>query len=205
MLPGKGLWSPMIRIFSYAFLIILALGLGANWIIEKALNSYDIPLIKPVPEFSFVNHKGKSFSNDNFQNKITVLDFMFTSCTGPCPLMTLNMSKLYEAFSNEKEVQFVSITVDPITDDQKKLDEYSDLIGVQDDRWHFLWSDIDSIKSLKRDGFMLFADNLPQGHAIKFVLIDQNGIIRKYFDGTDDSSQEILKKDIVKLLKDFRS
>tara|TARA_B100000902_G_C27256357_1_gene888066 strand:+ start:323 stop:910 length:588 start_codon:yes stop_codon:yes gene_type:complete len=195
----------MIRIFSYAFVIILALGLGANWIIEKALNSHDIPLIKPVPEFSFVNHKGKSFSNDNFQNKITVLDFMFTSCTGPCPLMTLNMSKLYEAFSNEREVQFVSITVDPTTDDQKKLDEYSDLIGVQDDRWHFLWSDLDSIKSLKREGFMLFADNLPQGHAIKFVLIDQNGNIRKYFDGTDDSSQEILKKDIVQLLKDFRS
>ena len=195
----------MIRIFSYAFVIILALGLGANWIIEKALNSHDIPLIKPVPEFSFVNHKGKSFSNDNFQNKITVLDFMFTSCTGPCPLMTLNMSKLYEAFSNEREVQFVSITVDPTTDNQKKLDEYSDLIGVQDDRWHFLWSDLDSIKSLKREGFMLFADNLPQGHAIKFVLIDQNGNIRKYFDGTDDSSQEILKKDIVQLLKDFRS
>ena len=195
----------MIRIFSYAFVIILALGLGANWIIEKALNSHDIPLIKPVPEFSFVNHKGKSFSNDNFQNKITVLDFMFTSCTGPCPLMTLNMSKLYEAFSNEREVQFVSITVDPTTDDQKKLDEYSDLIGVYDDRWHFLWSDLDSIKGLKKDGFMLFADNLPQGHAIKFVLIDQNGNIRKYFDGTDDSSQEILKKDIVQLLKDFRS
>ena len=195
----------MIRIFSYALIIVLALGLGANWIIEKALNSHDIPLIKPVPEFSFVNHKGKSFSNDNFQNKITVLDFMFTSCTGPCPLMTLNMSKLYEAFSNEREVQFVSITVDPTTDDQKKLDEYSELIGVQDDRWHFLWSDLDSIKGLKRDGFMLFSDNLPQGHAIKFVLIDQNGNIRKYFDGTDDSSQEILKKDIVQLLKDFRS
>jgi len=195
----------MIRIFFYAFVIILALGLGANWIIEKALNSHEIPLIKPVPEFSFVNHKGKSFSNDNFQNKITVLDFMFTSCTGPCPLMTLNMSKLYEAFSNEREVQFVSITVDPTTDDQKKLDEYSDLIGVHDDRWHFLWSDLDSIKGLKRNGFMLFSDNLPQGHAIKFVLIDQNGNIRKYFDGTDDSSQEILKKDIVQLLKDFRS
>ena len=195
----------MIRIFSYGLVIILALGLGANWIIEKALNSHEIPLIKPVPEFSFVNHKGKSFSNDNFQNKITVLDFMFTSCTGPCPLMTLNMSKLYEAFSNEREVQFVSITVDPTNDDQKKLDEYSDLIGVHDDRWHFLWSDLDSIKGLKRDGFMLFADNLPQGHAIKFVLIDQNGNIRKYFDGTDDSSQEILKKDIVQLLKDFRS
>ena len=52
---------------------------------------------------------------------------------------------------------------------------------------------------------MLFADNLPQGHAIKFVLIDQRGNIRKYFDGTDYSSQEILKRDIVHLLRDLRS
>ena len=33
---------------------------------------------------------------------------------------------------------------------------------------------------------MLFADELPQGHAIKFILIDEKGNIRKYFDGTDD-------------------
>ena len=92
-----------------------------------------------------------------------------------------------------------------MTDDISKLREYSELIGVDDDRWHFLWSDISSIKNLKREGFMLFADNLPQGHAIKFVLIDQKGNIRKYFDGTDDSSQEILKKDIVHLLRELRS
>lgn len=195
----------MAKIFSYALLIMLIFGMGASWVINKALNSHDIPLIKAVPEFSFVNHMGKPFSNDNFQNKITILDFMFTSCTGPCPLMTLNMLGLYEVFSKEKEVQFVSITVDPMTDDISKLREYSELIGVDDDRWHFLWSDISSIKNLKRDGFMLFADNLPQGHAIKFVLIDQKGNIRKYFDGTDDSSQEILKKDIVHLLRELRS
>ena len=60
-------------------------------------------------------------------------------------------------------------------------------------------------KVLKQDGFMLFADALPQGHAIKFILIDDKGNIRKYFDGTDDASIAILKKDITQLVKQIRS
>ena len=52
---------------------------------------------------------------------------------------------------------------------------------------------------------MLFADNLPEGHAIKFVLIDHEGTIRKYYDGTDNSSQEILKRDIAQLVKGMRT
>ena len=195
----------MVRIFSYALAAIIFLGLGASWIIEKAQSSHTIPSLKSVPNFSMINQQGVPFSQKNFEGKITVLDFMFTSCTGPCPLMTMNMSKLHEVFSKEPEVQFVSITVDPDVDDQQKLKEYSNLVGGDDGRWHFLWSDINSIKTLKRDGFMLFADNLPEGHAIKFVLIDHKGAIRKYYDGTDDSSQEILKRDVAQLVKSLRS
>ena len=195
----------MVRIFPYALVIIIFFGLGASWIIEKAQNSHEIPSIKSVPKFSLINQEGEPFSQENLQGKITVLDFMFTSCRGPCPLMTTNMAKLHEVFSKEPEVQFVSITVDPEVDNQQKLKEYSNFVGGDDGRWHFLWSDIGSIKTLKRDGFMLFADNLPEGHAIKFVLIDHKGTIRKYYDGTDGSSQEILKLDVAQLVKGLRS
>ena len=58
---------------------------------------------------------------------------------------------------------------------------------------------------VKKNGFMLYADDLPQGHAIKFVLIDHKGNIRKYYDGTDEASQEVLRKDIAKLVREFRS
>ena len=195
----------MIKTFSYAIVPLIVLGLGANWIINIAHNSHEIPTIKTVPEFSFIDQNGVSFTEKKLKNKVTVLDFMFTSCTGPCPLMTINMSKLHKTFSEQSEVQFVSVTVDPLIDNQKKLKEYSMQIGGDDGRWYFLWSDIDSIKDLKRNGFMLFADNLPQGHAIKFVLIDDQGNIRKYYDGTDKSSQAILSKDIAQLVKSLRS
>ena len=187
--------------FIYIILFaLISMGLFANWVINKAQSSIDIPVIKEVPSFSFTNQNGEKFSNNNFRDKVTILNFIFTSCTGPCPLMTLNMQKLYSNFKGTKEVQFVSITVDPEVDTQEKLKLEAEMIGVDNNQWQFLRSDLDEVKKLKRDGFMLFADNLPNGHSIKSILIDNVGNIRKYYDGTDIGSQEILKKDIVYLL-----
>ena len=187
--------------FIYIILVaLISMGFFANWVINKAQSSIDIPVIKEVPKFSFTNQNGEKFSNDNFRGKVTILNFIFTSCTGPCPLMTSNMQKLYSNFKGTKEVQFVSITVDPEVDTQEKLKLEAEMIGVDNDQWQFLRSNLDEVKKLKRDGFMLFADNLPNGHSIKSILIDNVGNIRKYYDGTDKGSQEILKKDIVYLL-----
>ena len=119
--------------------------------------------------------------------------------------MTSNMTDLYQEFRNVMEVQFVSVTVDPLIDTESKLKEYADFVGVDDDRWKFIRSDLESTKDLKQNGFMLYAGELPQGHAIKFVLIDQDGNIRKYFDGTDEASLAVLRKDITNLVKELRS
>ena len=118
--------------------------------------------------------------------------------------MTYNMKSLYDDFSNSEEVQFVSITVDPKNDNIEVLKNYAKINGITDERWQLLTSDLSNIRSLKREGFMLFADELPQGHAIKFILIDDNQNIRKYFDGTDEASLTILKKDITNLVRELK-
>ncbi len=181
------------------------MGIGASWVIEKANASHEIPIIKKVPNFNFINQNGETFSHNQLKNKITVLDFFFTNCPGPCPIMTYNMKSLYNDFSSSDDVQFVSITVDPDNDNIKVLKNYADINGINDQRWQLLTSELSKIKSLKRDGFMLFADELPQGHAIKFILIDEHGNIRKYFDGTDEGSLTILKKDISYLVKSIQN
>ncbi len=195
----------MNKIFYYTLFIIVLMGVGASWVIQKARFSHDLPVIKLVPDFSFTNQYGEIFTQDNLRGKVSVLDFFFTSCAGPCPIMTYNMKELYNDFSQINEVQFISITVDPILDTKLKLKEYADIQGVYDKRWQFLFSDLEQIKNLKRNGFMLYADQLPQGHAIKFILIDENGKIRKYFDGTDDASQAVLRENITHLLRNFKS
>ena len=202
---GENRKTNMNRLYFFILIFIIMIGLGANWVIKTANKSHDIPIIKQIPDFALLNQDGKAFTQDDFKDKITVLDFFFTNCAGPCPIMTYNMKSLYNDFSKADDVQFVSITVDPQNDDKKILKEYAEINGVKDQRWQFLTADLNTIKSLKSNGFMLFADQLPQGHAIKFVLIDEQGNIRKYFDGTDDASMLILKKDISELVRNLRS
>ena len=195
----------MNRMIYFIMGAVILLGAGASWVIQKANLSYDIPILKPVPEFSFMNQDGDPFTEKDLNDKITILDFIFTSCAGPCPIMTHNMTGLYRSFSQVEEVQFVSITVDPDVDTQDILKQYAKINGVNDGRWQFITSNIEAIKDLKKNGFMLYAEELPRGHAIKFVLIDQNGQIRKYFDGTEDASMAVLMKDITNLVKEFKS
>ena len=195
----------MNKLYIYVLVFMIFMGVGASWVIEKANSSHEIPIIKKVPNFNFTNQNGETFSQNQLKNKITVLDFFFTNCPGPCPIMTYNMKSLYDDFSNSDDVQFVSITVDPENDKTIVLKNYAEINGINDKRWHLLTSELSAIKSLKRDGFMLFADELPQGHAIKFILIDEHGYIRKYFDGTDEASLSILKKDISRLVKNIQS
>ena len=194
----------MNKLYLYIFLCLLLMGIGASWVINTANESHDIPIIKKVPNFNFINQNGEFFSDSHLKGKITVLDFFFTNCPGPCPIMTYNMKSLYDDFSNSDEVQFVSITVDPKNDNIEVLKNYAKINGIMDERWQLLTSDLSNVKSLKREGFMLFADELPQGHAIKFILIDDNQNIRKYFDGTDEASLTILKKDITNLVRELK-
>lgn len=187
----------------YGIICIILLGLGASWVIQKANSSYKISVIKDVPPFLFKTQDGKLFSENELKRKITVLDFMFTSCPGPCPIMTNNMMHLYHDYEKVDEVQFVSITVDPNIDSEEILKQYANAHGVNDSRWQFLTSDLEAIKDLKKNGFMLYADELPRGHAVKFVLIDRDGRIRKYYDGTDKASMAVLRKDLNHLVKEI--
>ena len=152
---------------------VILLALGASWTIKKAGLSHSLKNIKQVPNFSLINQNGDSFTEKKLKNKISILDFMFTNCPGPCPIMSNNMSELYKSYGNVNQVQFISITVDPDNDNTSQLKKYAESYGVYDERWQFLTSDIEKIKTLKQEGFMLYAGELPQAHAIKFILIDE--------------------------------
>ena len=182
--------------------VIIFLALGASWVIEKANSSHSLNIIKPVPKFSFLNQNGDTFTDNELIGKISIVDFMFTNCPGPCPIMSNNMNEIYKDYKDVDRVQFISITVDPKNDNISKLKQYSDSYKVNDNRWQFLTSEINKIKDLKQNGFMLYAGELPQAHAIKFILVDYNGNIRQYYDGTDKASMAVLRKDIQFLLKE---
>ena len=187
--------------------LVVFLGIGATWVITKATEAGQVlpAVIKQTPPFSLVSHHGEPFTNDSLRNKISVLDFIFTSCPGPCPIMSNNMRTLYNQYKLHPDLQFISITVDPEYDSQEVLKIYADANGVNDRRWKFLRADMEKVKKLSSDGFLLMSDNLPAGHSVKFVLIDGDGNIRQYYNGTDKASISILRNHINLFLKKLRS
>jgi cytochrome oxidase Cu insertion factor (SCO1/SenC/PrrC family) len=178
------------------------LGLGALLVIATADSSRTgLPILGQVPGFEFVKQNGAPFGLRDMAGKISVVDFMFTSCREACPVMSSNMARLYEQFEGTPKVQFVSISVDPARDSLTVLQSYAASFGVTDDRWVFLWQPIDDVAQLSEKGFMLSSQNLPEGHSSKFALVDDRGAIRGYYDGLSESDLIRLGNDIIRLLK----
>jgi len=184
-----------------AFLFILMLGSFGFYVIDKATKSRieNIGFIGQVPSFSLTNIDGTIVTEEKLNDKISIISFIFTQCEGACPIMSENMATLQERFSSSKDVQFLSITTDPDFDTLDVLNQYSSNYSI-DDNWFFLRGDILDVINLSEKGFFLSAALLPAGHSTRFVLVDKELNIRKYYEGTIESNIFELQSDIVTLL-----
>jgi protein SCO1/2 len=159
-----------------------------------------------VPNVQLVNETGAAVQLDTMKGSVAVYDFIFTSCTGTCPIMTNNMRALTEMVPDDAPVRFVSISVDPTRDTPAVLAEYAKRVR-NDDRWTFLTGEREAIIRLSIDGFKLAAgDPMPGGeallHSSKFAVADRNGVIRGYYDATDGNVPEEVARVVAQLLEE---
>ncbi|MCX6829046.1 MAG: SCO family protein [candidate division Zixibacteria bacterium] len=182
---------------SAAFFI---LAVASLLVINQARRSRnEVPVLGQLPDFTFTERSGRPFGLSDMKGKINVVDFIFTRCKGPCPIMATKMGELYKLYEGSNQVQFISISVDPEFDSLTVLQAYAERQGVTDNRWVFLNAVIDSVISLSENGFKIAAEDLPGGHTTRFILVDQKGRIRGYYDGLDDASLGIMKTHIRQL------
>jgi protein SCO1/2 len=177
------------------------LGSFGFYVIDKAAKSRidNIGIIGKVPSFSLTNFDGSIITDQQLNNKISIVSFIFTQCEGACPIMSDNMSTLQERFSASDDIQFLSITTDPDYDTLDILREFSSNYS-NNNNWFFLRGDIVDIIELSEKGFFLSAALLPAGHSTRFVLVDKELNIRKFYEGTVESNIFELQSDIVTLL-----
>ena len=183
------------------FGLLFVFSLFALLVVDFAEQSRnEIPVYNKVPEFSFMESRGQKFELTNLKGKINIFDFFFTTCRGPCPIMSKEMEKLYNYYKTTNKVQFVSVSVDPKRDTLSVLKAYAQKHGVNDNRWNFLHGEIEELKYLSEEGFKLGAD-FPDMHNTNFILVDQNGVIRGYYDPFTEASMTLLKTHIRQLGK----
>lgn len=160
-----------------------------------------LPDIKPAPTFSGITQQAKNFQSVSLQGSVSLAYFFFTSCGGPCPAMNARVEGLQKEFPAQN-LKFVGISVDPETDTPDALLKYATRYHADSMRWTMLQMPMDSVKSVAVQGFMLAqgAENDPNLHSTRFVVVDKRGIIRGYFDGLDENEIPKLRKAITELL-----
>ncbi len=150
------------------------------------LASRNIATFGQVPPFQLTNQNGQPFGSADLENKIWIADFIFTSCPGPCPIISSRMSELQKPLG-KSDVRLVSFTVDPEKDTPEVLRNYAEKLHAQTDKWNFLTGKKTEIYDLSAKGFKLAAveGNEETGmpvHSTRMVLVDRRGQIRGYYD-----------------------
>lgn len=164
------------------------------------------PVAKPVyhhvQDFIGINQLGDTVSlNKDLAGKVLVVNFFFSTCPSVCPKMTNVLKMLQHAFRKDpkksqtldKDIQLVSISIDPERDSIAALRAYTERFGVNHDRWWFLRADKQAVANYARNELGLIANTSDGGaddelHSQKVVIIDQERVIRGYYDGMDSVS-----------------
>jgi len=192
--------KPKLKGLFTSIVILFFLSVSALIVIDLANKSRsDLPTLGEGPVFNFTERSGRPFGNDNMQGKINIVNFFFTTCRGPCPIMNARVAELYKQYSTTDQVRFVSISVDPKRDSLAVLRKYADDFGVIDDRWLFLRGELEEVHRVSEQGFMLAGD-LPTIHSTKLVLVDRDQKIRGYYDSFDEESLRLLTVHVRELL-----
>jgi len=168
---------------------------------SRAINNYG-----SVPAFQLTNQDGRPFGSTDLSGKIWIADFIYTTCPGPCPMISSRMSEMQKPLE-KTDVHFVSFTVDPEKDTPKMLRQYANQLQAEPGRWDFLTGAKAAIYDLSQHGFKLAAaehdgENGEPLHSTRMILVDRHGQIRGYYNATEADAITRLLADTNHLLKE---
>ena len=162
-----------------------------------------------IADFKFTNQNGKTITQKDYEGKIYVADFFFTSCKTICPKMTNNMSWLQEQLKNNDKVLLLSHSVTPDIDTVEVLKNYANAKGVIDAKWNLVTGDKKDIYYIARKSYLAVKTGKPEEmydmvHTENFVLVDSKRRVRGFYDGTNlDEPTEKGVKNVKQLLEDI--
>lgn len=148
----------LLRIGS-GFLLVVVLGFGLMQFsairLPWSTATSDGPQLGDVPDFVLTERSGRQVRKADLLGKVWVVNFMFTRCADECPLETSRMAYLQSKFAQQKDVRWVSISVDPEHDTPAVLTHYARQFGADVDRWWFLTGTKMAVYRLATEGFHL--------------------------------------------------
>jgi protein SCO1 len=196
-------WKVTLVLIPFATLAVL---LWLRHVEVQALQQRTVSTYGKVPTFQLTNQNGQPFGSAQLTGKIWIADFIYTTCPGPCPMISTRMGELQKPLE-KTDVHLVSFSVDPGKDTPDVLRKYADNLHADPKRWTFLTGTKSSIYKLSHDGFKLAvsdgseAEGMPV-HSTRMVLVDRHGEIRGYYDAIGPDAITELVADTNHLLRE---
>lgn len=162
-----------------------------------------------IADFELYDQYGNTITQNNFEGKIYVADFFFTTCPSICPVMVSQMQRVYENYENDDRIKFLSHTVMPEVDSVPRLLEYAQKYNAKPNKWLFVTGNKKHIYELARKSYFAITTNGNGDehdfiHTENFILVDTKKRIRGFYDGTDKKDIDRLMKEIEILFKEER-
>ncbi len=183
--------------------------MGEYEIIERTENGktvYDT-VFTSIPAFSFTNQDGNTITEKEYEGKVYIADFFFTTCPSICPKMTNTLSLVQEKLKDEPNFAILSHSIDPEFDQPEILKAYSEKNKANNKIWNFVTGDKETIYDLCENYYMAYAkeDSLAEGgyiHSGFLILVDKNKFVRAAYDGTRPELADSIVADVKLLLKE---
>ena len=161
-----------------------------------------------IADFKLTNQNGKTITQSDYEDRIYVADFFFTTCQTICPIMTDHMVQIQEELKNDQDVLLLSHSVTPEIDSVAQLKRYAVKKGVNDKKWNLVTGNKKEIYKLARKSYLAAKDE-PYSefdliHTENFVLVDKERRIRGFYDGTNSEDIDRLLEDIAVLKKEYQ-
>lgn len=161
-----------------------------------------------IADFKLINQNGKTITEQDYNNKIYVADFFFTTCQTICPIMTDQMYRIQTEILNDDEVFLLSHSVTPEIDSVAQLKRYAIEKGVQDNKWNLVTGNRKQIYDLARKSYLVVKNDDAQDygmvHTENFALIDKDKQIRGLYNGISPASVDSLLQDIKRLKREYQ-
>jgi len=149
-----------------------------------------------LTDTKLVDQNGKQVSLASLKGKPMVVDFIYTSCPGPCMMETAKLANVALRLGSDlgSKVTIVSISVDPEHDGPKQLLDYSRQQGADEKGWYFLTGsprDVDRALA----GFKISREIGPDGsvgHLVDMMLIGPDGRVVQEYNGEVVKAQNIV-------------
>ncbi|MES0327351.1 MAG: SCO family protein [Gammaproteobacteria bacterium] len=136
----------------------------------SSVNNYVIPDLYLIDTYKNKISLSKTLSEEG----PVILNFIFTTCTTICPVLSATFSQVQRELGNEaKNVRMISITIDPEQDTPERLKEYASRFKAGSE-WQFLTGSIDDIISTQKS-FDAYRGDKMNHIALTFLRSTQDG------------------------------